>query len=77
MRLFRFLACYSYMFSTMDDNKEAHLSSCIRDYHVYNAIWRATVGEELQCAKKLPGNAKDRYATYILRGPDVVGHLPQ
>ena len=42
-----------YMFSTMNTNKEAHLSSCIHGCHVYNAIWSAAVGEELQCAKKL------------------------
>ena len=37
----------------MDANEVAHLSSCIHGYHIYNAIWSATVGEELQCAKKL------------------------
>ena len=37
----------------MDADKETHLSSCVHSYHVYNAIWSATVGEELQCAKKL------------------------
>ena len=41
------------MFSTMDDDEEAHFSSCMRGYHIYNAIGSATVGEELQCAKKL------------------------
>ena len=29
-------------------------------YHVYNAIWSATVREELQCVREV-GNAKDRY----------------
>ena len=37
----------------MDADKEAHLSSCLHRYHVYNTIWSATAGEELQCAKKL------------------------
>ena len=41
------------MFSIMDANEEVHLSSCIRGYHDYNAIWSGTVGEELQCSKKL------------------------
>ena len=40
------------MFSTMDADIEAHLSSFICDYHVYNAIWSVTVGEELQCANE-------------------------
>ena len=49
----------------MDADEKAHLSSCICGYHIYNAIWSATVGEELQCAK-------DKYAISILQGPDVV-----
>ena len=38
---------------------------CICGYYVYNTFWSATVGEELQCAKKL-GNVKDRYVTLII-----------
>ena len=64
------------MFSIMDADEEAHLHSCIQGYHVYNAIWSATVGEELQCVWEL-GNAKDGYTISVLRGSDVVGHLPQ
>ena len=60
------------MFGTMDANKEAHLSSCIHGYHIYNGCWSAIVGEKLQCAKEV-GNAKDRYAISVLQGPDVVG----
>ena len=26
------------MFSAMDDNEEAHFSSCIHGYHIYNAF---------------------------------------
>ena len=37
----------------MNADEEAHHSSCIHGYHVYNTILCATVGEELQCAKKL------------------------
>ena len=47
------------MFSTMDADEEAHLSSCMCGYHVYNAIWSTTVGEELQCAKKLAKQRTD------------------
>ena len=47
------MSCECYMFSIMDANEEVHLSSCICGYHVYNAIWSGTVGEELQCSKKL------------------------
>ena len=60
----------------MDAAEEAHLSSCICGYHVYSAIWNATVGEELQCTREI-GNAKDGYITCVLQGSDVMGHLPQ
>ena len=48
------------MFSTMNADKEVHLSSCIYGYHIYNAIWSVTAGEELQCAREIE-NAKDGY----------------
>ena len=41
------------MYGTMDANEEAHLSFCKRGYHIYTVTWSETVGEELQCAKKL------------------------
>ena len=47
------------MFSTMNADKEAHLSSCVCGYHIYNAIWSA-VTEELQYAREIE-NAKDGY----------------
>ena len=45
-------------------------------YHVYNDIWMAIVGEELECAREV-SNAKDRYAVSILQGLDIVSHLSQ
>ena len=62
----------------MDANKVTHLSSHIRGYHIYNAIWDATyaVREELQCARELE-NVKDGYVISILQDSDVLGHLPQ
>ena len=60
------------MFSTMDANEEVYLSSCIRGYHIYNAIWSAAVREELQCAREV-GNAKDGYTIFVLQGS---GYLP-
>ena len=41
------------IFSIMDANEEAYPSSCTCGYHIYNDNWSATVGEELQGAKKL------------------------
>ena len=64
------------MFSTMDADEEAHLSSCIRGYQVYNVIWSATVEEEFQYAREV-GNAKDRYPISDLQDSDVAGQVPQ
>ena len=62
------------MFSTINAIEEAHLSSYIHEYHVYNAILGATVGGK--CAREV-GNAKDESTISVLRGSDVAGHLPQ
>ena len=50
-----------HMCNTMDADKEAHLSSCICGYHVYDVVWSATDGEKLQV-----GNVKARYAVSFL-----------
>ena len=62
------------MFSTTDADEEAHLSSCIHGYHIYNAIWSATVKEEFQRAKKLRMRGTDMQI-FILQSPNVVGAL--
>ena len=37
---------------------------CVRGYHVYEAIWRAVVGETLACERE-PRNVHDRYAVAV------------
>ena len=56
------------MFSSVDDNEETHLSSYIHGYHIYNAIWSATVGVELRAVvyAREVGKVKDGYAIFIL-----------
>ena len=48
----------------MDADKEAHLSSCVCGYHIYNAIWSVTVREELQYAREIE-NAMDGYTNNV------------
>ena len=50
--------------------------SCIRGYHLYQAIWTAVVGECLVCQRE-PLNSSDRYAVAVLKDDVVVGHLPR
>ena len=50
--------------------------SCIRGYHLYQAIWTAVVGECLVCQRE-PLNSSDRYAMAVMKDDVVVGHLPR
>ena len=49
---------------------------CIRGYHIYKEIWRAAIGEELECDRE-PENSCDRYAVCVKRSGVVIGHLPR
>ena len=52
------------------------MESCVRGYHIYNAIWSAPLGEELQCQREI-GNSSDLYAVAVLKDSTTVGHLPR
>ena len=43
----------------------------MRGYHIYNEIWDAMIGEELQCLRE-SNNANDRYMKH---NDDIVGHV--
>ena len=51
------------------------LSSCIHGFHKYQAIWEPTHGEELDCCSEI-GNTSDPYAVSVMKGREVVGHVP-
>ena len=63
------------MFSTMNVDKEANLSSCVCEYHV--SMLFGVQQSEKSCSVQEVGNVKDRYAISVLHGSDVVGHLLQ
>jgi len=44
--------------------------------HIHNTIWTAIVAEQLPCAREV-GNAKDRYAIFVLQGLNVVEYISQ
>ena len=49
---------------------------CVRGYHVYEEIWEAAIGEQLDCCSE-PDNPNDRYAMAVMKNETVVGHLPR
>ena len=55
---------------------EFQLTSCVRGYHVYKAVWSPSVGEEFQCERE-EGNSEDPYAVAIKHSGEVVGHVPR
>ena len=40
------------------------VESCVRRYHVYQAIWTPVIGETLKCQKE-PNNLADQYGQSI------------
>ena len=40
--------------------EELERDCCIHGYHVYKEIWRAAIGEELECDRE-PESSRDRY----------------
>ena len=43
---------------------------CVLDYHIYAHIWKAAVGEVLDCRRE-PDNANDRYAMAVVKSDTI------
>ena len=54
--------------------EEFEVPWCIRGYHVYQAIWNASIGEQLLCRRE-PDNPSDRYAVAVIKDGTIIGHL--
>ena len=52
-------------------------SSFLRGYHEYMDIWAPLIGEDSLIYQKENGNVHDPQAIAIIRGNNVVGHVPQ
>ena len=53
------------------------LQSVVRGYHIfYKAVWTPSVGEVLPVSRE-PGNGHNRYAVYVKRSGEIVGHVPR
>ena len=59
----------------MDDDVEQYEAVfCVRGYHVYKDVWRAAVGEDLECERET-SNAHDRYAVAVTKESHVISIL--
>lgn len=52
-----------------------HLDSCIHGFLEYQAIWNTIIDEELDCPREM-NNPNDLYVVNVLKGTQVVGHVP-
>ena len=55
---------------------EWEADSCLCDYHLYESIWTAALGEWIGCERE-PLNANDRYAVALKKDGAVIGHSHQ
>ena len=54
---------------------EVHVETVVHGYHLYMEIWDAAIGETLQCEQE-GKNIHTAYAVAVVKGGDVVGHVP-
>ena len=50
--------------------------SVIHGYHIYKEIWEASHNEMLNCMWET-GNSFDPFAVAVIRGGEIIGHLPK
>ena len=60
----------------MPEDFEVSFCSVIRGFHVYQAIWTPTIGEELSTDRE-HGNPADRFAVAVQKSGTTVGHIPR
>ena len=52
------------------------IDTVMRGYHVYKEVWTSMLGEELTCRREYD-NFHDRFAVAVIKGNDIVGHVPK
>ncbi len=51
------------------------LNSAVRGHHVYKRVWLPSIGEELETSAE-EDNPNDSFAVAVIKGSQVVGHVP-
>ena len=42
------------------------MESCVRGYHIFQTLWTAIIGEDLECRQE-HGNPTDAYAVAVIK----------
>ena len=51
------------------------MESCVCGFHIHKDIWIPATSEVLSC-KEEDGNIMDPYAVAIMKGSEIIGHVP-
>ena len=49
--------------------------SAVWGYHVYEVVWKPTIGKKLQADQELHNEA-DKFSVKVVKNKEIVGHLP-
>ena len=55
---------------------EYSMNLCVREYHVYQKVWEAVLGETLNCVRE-SRNSHDWYAVAVKKNKVIIVHLPR
>ena len=61
--------------SRWQEMEEYCMESVVRGHHVCKRIWHPVVGEQLVVERE-DGNSHDKHAVSVMKGGDIVGHVP-
>jgi len=52
------------------------ISSAVRGFHVYKAIWKPSIRDKLACEREFD-NCFDKFTIKVVNSGETVGHLPR
>ena len=58
-----------------ESSKQTAVAIASYMHHIYEDRWLPIIGKQLECRREL-GNPRDRYATTVCKGNEIVGHMP-
>ena len=56
--------------------EEFEMNGCVHGFHVYQDTWTPVIDEKLVCRRE-DSNPRERYAVAVLKGEEIVGHVPR
>jgi hypothetical protein len=64
------------MASQVQEGSSYEWNSYVRGHHDYSRVWKPRIGEVLKLVVE-PSNCHDRLAVAVMKGLNIVGHVPR